>query len=50
MEALEYFTVINFDGWNVGFRDVWNATWLEFDSAEEACDVIDHWVEWMNGK
>lgn len=43
-----YLQILNFDGYNVGFRDSFSTTWLEFDSYEEALRVAKHWEKWMS--
>lgn len=39
--------MINFDGWNVGFRDSFASTWLEFNNFDEANRIALHWEKWM---
>lgn len=44
------FTLIEFDGWNLGLKgDAWTQTWLEFDSFEDAQSIAIHWQTWCGG-
>lgn len=42
-----HFYIIPFDGFNVGLKDDFNSTWLEFDSFEEAKAIAQHWDKWI---
>lgn len=41
------FLIIDHDGLNVGLKDFFNETYLEFDNIQDAIDVVDHWDQWL---
>lgn len=43
------FLIIDYDGWNIGVRDFFNETRLEFPTAEEAFEVARWWDAWISG-
>ena len=44
-----FFLIIDFDGINVGVRDSWNQTYLEFSDMQEAQEIAFHWLGWICG-
>lgn len=43
----KFFTIIDFDGWNVGLTGFFGETFLEFDSFQDCADIATHWDRWI---
>lgn len=43
-----FFLIIDFDGINLGIRDCWSETWLEFNE-QDALEIRKHWLDWIKG-
>ncbi len=43
------FIVVDMDGFNVGLRDAFCETFLEFETLQLALEIEIHWAQWVYG-
>lgn len=49
-ELKSFFLIVDFDGINLGIRDNWSETWLEFNNESDAFEIRKHWLSWILGE